>query len=211
MLIVLFYALGVGILFMVIFEIRKIKNVAELQKAKIAELEALATHDDLTGILNRRGCQEVLERQWSLLNRHSHEGNDFAVLLLDLCLFKKINDTYGHDVGDKVLRFFVKTVLEVLSRAGDTVARRGGDEFLAILQGCTLEEAGKIADKIHAALAGKPFAWNNVSFHVHVSIGIGASRNSGTRIVFPLPEILRNADIDMYRNKTEDHKVLGAR
>ena len=199
-----------------LYEFRKIKNelskVQEKDKEhtrKISELEALSTIDDLTGILNRRGCMEVLGRLWSILSRHKHEENDFTVILLDLCFFKMINDTYGHDVGDRVLRFFVSILQTTLPRKSDTIARLGGDEFLIILPGSTMEQAQKVEGMIHVAFMNTPFRLNGINLNIHVSAGIETARDPISGIVRPLPETLRLADIAMYQRKKEDHKILG--
>jgi diguanylate cyclase (GGDEF)-like protein len=114
-----------------------------------AELARLATTDDLTGIANRRRFREQLERELIAMNRHRLP---LSLLLFDVDSFKEINDTYGHQVGDVVLKTVASTLVGGL-RANDTVARIGGDEFAVILP-CTAEgDALRTGLKLQARIA----------------------------------------------------------
>lgn len=202
------FLIGAGICLLVLGKLRLLEGKALKQAHDIKKLQALSTHDDLTGILNRRGCMEVLERLCFVLNRHNHRENDFAVLLLDLCLFKQVNDNHGHNVGDNVLQFFVERVKATLPRRSDVIARLGGDEFVLILSEATVEQAKKVESMIYVALTNTPFEFNEIKLNIHVSVGIETARDPISGNVRPLQEILRLADIAMYQKKKEDHRVL---
>lgn len=114
-------------------------RINELER-KIEELERLSTHDPLTGILDRRGGREEIELIAAGLERGGEKSTrKFSVLLLDIDDFKAINDTYGHDIGDLV----IKNVAEFLkkeTRRSDVVARWGGEEFLVALQNADAQD-----------------------------------------------------------------------
>jgi diguanylate cyclase (GGDEF)-like protein len=110
-------------------------------------LAQLATHDPLTKLLNRNGLDEALQRHFGL-----RPPQDLVLCLLDLDHFKSINDTHGHAAGDAVLQG-VAAALLVQVRAGDLVARLGGEEFLVCIQGADLAQAQGMADRLRAAVA----------------------------------------------------------
>jgi diguanylate cyclase (GGDEF)-like protein/PAS domain S-box-containing protein len=116
------------------------------RKAMERELERMATHDDLTGLANRREILEQLER--ALERRRDRRGQaPLSVLILDLDHFKRINDGHGHAVGDRVLRQVVD-VVEGRRRSEDRLGRLGGEEFLLILDGADADEAYRAAERI---------------------------------------------------------------
>ena len=181
------------------------KHVAALEKAHEAAeaaqklAQSLARHDALTGLPNRRVFAEVLEAARLQADRG---GAQFAVLSLDLDRFKPVNDIYGHQAGDDVLRE-VATRIGAVVRAGDTVARLGGDEFALIMHCVNLDEepaaaAALLADRIIDAV-GRPISIGDRCVDVGASIGIAICPMDGTD-----PEtLLRAADMAMYRAKEE--------
>jgi len=138
----------------------------------LEQLRQLASHDPLTGILNRRAFLEAC--------RERHEQPpprkpDVSVMLLDIDHFKKINDTWGHAVGDKVLVVFARTVRECL-RGSDLLGRFGGEEFVALMSGCTASEAEAVAERVRVAVAGTiVHIEGGRSVTITVSIGIAAA------------------------------------
>jgi len=133
-----------------------------------ARLAHLASHDPLTGLLNRR----EFERRLSMtLADDQREPFNHAVLYLDLDQFKLVNDTCGHAAGDELLRQ-ITGLLRPLLREGDTLARLGGDEFGILLEHCSREPAIRIAEALRAAVANFPFVWKNRSFNGSVSVGL---------------------------------------
>jgi diguanylate cyclase (GGDEF)-like protein/PAS domain S-box-containing protein len=181
------------------------KHVAALEKAHEAAEAAqnlalsLARHDALTGLPNRRVFAEVLEAARLQAGRG---GVQFAVLSLDLDRFKPVNDIYGHQAGDDVLRE-VATRIGAVVRVGDTVARFGGDEFALIMHCVDSNEepgaaAALLADRIIDAV-GRPIGIGDRCVDVGASIGIAICPVDGTD-----PEtLLRAADMAMYRAKEE--------
>jgi diguanylate cyclase (GGDEF)-like protein/PAS domain S-box-containing protein len=155
----------------------------------------LATHDALTGLLNRNGIASSLS---DLFNHSSTKRlREMALLQIDLDYFKQVNDTHGHEAGDRVL-CHVARVLEDVVRRSDVVGRHGGDEFMAVLVGVeTPAKAQEIADSIIARIS-KPIDLGNGN-SAHVSASIGIAFPSGSR---DAPEaVLRRADAAMYEAK----------
>lgn len=156
-------------------------------------LEAAVT-DALTGLHNRRYMAGQLQ---SLISRANHGGESIAVLIIDLDHFKSVNDTFGHDVGDEVLReFAVRLATNV--RAVDLPCRLGGEEFVVVMPGTTLEDAQRIAERIRRDISIEPFRalGGREALDVTVSIGVAASVAGDT------PEtLLKRADQGVYEAK----------
>jgi diguanylate cyclase (GGDEF)-like protein/PAS domain S-box-containing protein len=156
-------------------------------------LVALATTDPLTGASNRRAGDLSLQDALIAWQRH---GTCFALLLLDCDHFKRVNDRWGHDVGDKVLAALVRICRENL-READTIIRWGGEEFLLCLRGAGRDVALSIAERLREAIACASVEHDSGSFQVTVSIGVtlvdAADRNTD--------EIVRRADQALYRAK----------
>jgi diguanylate cyclase (GGDEF)-like protein/PAS domain S-box-containing protein len=123
------------------------------QKKYQRELERLARTDSLTQLANRHVLQEALAREAA---RRSHDGRQLALILLDLDLFKQVNDAFGHPAGDAVL-IEVARRLERTVRAGEVLARVGGEEFAWLVPACDAEEAVAAADRARAEIASEPF------------------------------------------------------
>ena len=124
-----------------------------VQKRQQRELERLARTDSLTQLANRHVLQEALTREAA---RRSVDGQQLALVLLDLDLFKQVNDHFGHPAGDAVL-VEVARRLEDTVRAGEVLARVGGEEFAWLLPACDAEEAVAAADRARAAITSAPF------------------------------------------------------
>jgi diguanylate cyclase (GGDEF)-like protein/PAS domain S-box-containing protein len=168
------------------------REINELKRAEMT-LEHLATHDTLTGLPNR---YLMFDRLNQLLVRAARYGLSFAILIIDLDGFKRINDSRGHDVGDLVLRGVAERLTRNL-RAADTVARIGGDEFVVLLESLRAgPDATALADKIRSTV-GMPFALPGGDAAVTVSIGIGQYPDDGR----DAEELLKAADVAMYRAK----------
>jgi diguanylate cyclase (GGDEF)-like protein/PAS domain S-box-containing protein len=158
------------------------------------KLSHLAFHDPLTGLPNRALFVDRLEQALKRADRHSHS---VAVLFLDLDNFKVVNDSLGHQAGDRLLVTVAERLTGVL-RVQDTVARLGGDEFTVLLEDIRDEtEAADAADRLAAALR-TPVALGEREIFVTASIGVALSTTGRDQ-----PEdLLRNADLAMYRAKT---------
>jgi diguanylate cyclase (GGDEF)-like protein len=168
--------------------------VGELERGE-KTAQKFATHDSLTGLPNRVLLQQQLDQA---IGRRRRGGENFALLMLDLDRFKKINDTLGHQAGDELLRQVAQRLQSVV-RDTDTVARLGGDEF-AILQ-CNPKQNGdvrRLCRRITGTL-GAPYTLGEREAEIGVSIGaILASQNLALA-----SEYMRKADITMYRAKAE--------
>jgi len=153
----------------------------------------MALHDALTGLATRLLLQDRLDVALESARRH---GTGLAVLMVDLDRFKEINDTFGHQAGDEVLRVTAARVLQIVRKA-DTVARLGGDEFVVLLAELTDPQAAeRIAEKIVEALTVPiPFAGRAVPVTVSVGVCLAATEELDADV------LLRNADAALYHAK----------
>lgn len=175
-------------------KLRAERALLDLQSAN-ERLAWLAATDPLTGVANYR---EVVRRGERELERAAHEGLPMSVLILDLDRFKNVNDTYGHQAGDAVLKGFVGRVQSVL-RPGDTLGRVGGEEFVVLLPGASGDTARMVAERLRGAVHRTPFELPEGTLQVTVSIGVGEAGSDGRS----LEDCLRVADQRMYRAKQE--------
>lgn len=154
------------------------------------QMDQLAFYDQVTGLPNRRLFERELRHA---VARVAREAGGAALLLIDVDDFKKVNDSFGHEVGDKVLRMIGTRMASVL-RPTDVVARIGGDEFGAILHGLTdTENAAKVA-RLMIDAVGEPFPTEPTPTHVGLSIGVAMLPADGTDPAV----LLRSADMAMY-------------
>ncbi len=168
---------------------RELDRSAALQE----ELERLATIDYLTGTFNRRQFESLLKEEWSRSFRY---GSRFALFLIDIDHFKQVNDVYGHQAGDEVLRAVAEQLRESL-REDDRVARYGGEEFAVIALGATTTNARELGERLRHRIqtAALPGGVTGVT----ITIGIAASDS-------PKPaqthlELIAQADAALYRGK----------
>ena len=154
-----------------------------------AELEHLATHDPLTNAVTRRYMNEACDKELERCRRH---GRSMALLILDLDHFKQINDTYGHQTGDRVLVNFASSVSSLLRRP-DQLGRFGGEEFMVMLPDTSMEEAVLVAQRIHDLSSQSGPAPNCT-----VSIGVTTYRDANDTV----DTLLARADAAMYQAKT---------
>ena len=169
-------------------------DVSEL-RGLARQMSYQATHDALTGLVNRR----EFERRLDEATESGHRGEGQHVLCyLDLDRFKVVNDTSGHLAGDSMLREVAKVLRDAV-RDSDIVSRLGGDEFGMLLVGCPLDKARQIADDVCRAVGDYRFVWKDKIFNIGVSIGlVEISRESGT-----LEELLAAADSACYVAKKQ--------
>jgi diguanylate cyclase (GGDEF)-like protein len=159
-----------------------------------ALLQQLATVDPLTGLENRRSLMDFSEVQLKLAQRYK---SFFSILLIDLDYFKKINDTYGHLIGDEILKNIAKILKESL-RNVDHIGRFGGEEFIVILPNTTLKNAVLVAEKVRDAIANFVHNIEEQIIQATVSIGI-ASYNS---LDDDANQIIKRADQALYTAKS---------
>lgn len=170
------------------------RDVTDIRKQEYA-LKRKAETDSLTGLLNRDSFMDLFAER---LQVSAKNGNRVSVLMMDLDKFKLVNDTYGHDQGDLVLKAASDVLKDVL-RHEDVIARIGGDEFAAILPGVGAKEAVEIADRIIEAASRKIFQHEAAtSILLKLSIGICDNRTEDTA-----EDMLRCADKAMYQAKSK--------
>lgn len=165
-----------------------------LRKDYESKLKHFAYHDTLTGLPNRL----LLKERFEIAKEHFlKENNGLALIILDMDNFKPINDTYGHDIGDLVIKEFGRRIKECV-RDHDTVARLGGDEFVILLTGIQNEKnAIKIAERIINKME-QPWKINGEKLMVTTSIGIAMAPNSKN---FTKSSLMKNADLALYQAK----------
>lgn len=154
-----------------------------------------ASHDALTGLINRR---EFDNRLHEAVQAARHEGARHSLLYVDLDQFKLVNDTCGHPAGDRLIRD-ITGLLQTRVRASDTIARLGGDEFGVLLDSCSIEQASLIAESVRQAVRDYRFVWGSASLSVGASIGvveIGPETESAATV-------LSAADIACYAAKDQ--------
>ncbi|WP_375454645.1 diguanylate cyclase domain-containing protein [uncultured Methylobacterium sp.] len=179
-----------------------VASVRDITERKEAEhrIEHLARHDALTDLPNRTLLSERLVQAIALAKR---QGASFAVFCLDLDGFKTVNDTFGHQTGDALLRMVAARLKEVV-RAEDTVARIGGDEFVIIQTGAGQPETGSVLAKRLIQAMEPPFAIDGGLMSVRLSIGIALVPQHGV----DSDTIYRSADLALYRAKAEGRNTF---
>ena len=166
------------------------------QKRAESQIAYMARHDDLTSLANRA---VLLSKMQELLAQVRRQGDQFTLFMLDLDLFKTVNDLLGHPVGDELLKV-VAGRLRACMRQTDTVARLGGDEFaiLAKADGDQREAAIITANKLLSAVAA-PYDIDGHQLHIGTSIGVVLAPEHGTSV----DQLVKNADLALYRAKAE--------
>ncbi|MCU7835918.1 MAG: GGDEF domain-containing protein [gamma proteobacterium symbiont of Taylorina sp.] len=175
-----------------IFALRRLRE----SKILVAEITELAVRDSLTKLFNRRYFNRELEIE---VNKAQRSNNHFSVIMMDLDYFKAINDTYGHNVGDKVL-YQVSQLYTQSCRETDLVARWGGEEFIILCYSTQLEGAVELGNKILETVSNFNF---NVVEHITVSIGVTTfAKNDSAET------IIKRADKYLYIAKDEGRNIL---
>jgi len=171
-------------------------RILDLQEQIVTTREQLrvqATHDALTGLLNRRAILETLDKE---LARSAREGTQISVTMADLDHFKRVNDTYGHLAGDAVLREAAQRI-QASMRVYDSVGRYGGEEFLVVSPGCGLPEAAEQAERLRKRISQEAVQVNDCAIPVTMSLGVVAA----TTEVRQPADLLRLADGALYAAK----------
>jgi diguanylate cyclase (GGDEF)-like protein len=163
----------------------------------MAQLQEMASHDKLTGVLNRREFDHRLQEEWQ---RSTRFQRPLALVMLDLDHFKEINDTHGHQTGDDVLRH-VAGVVAAQVRPVDCLARYGGDEFALIMVETDRQGAFATATQLHALLAATPclLPAQQLAFRVEISAGVASWPEQADS----LPGLIAAADAALYAAKRQ--------
>jgi diguanylate cyclase (GGDEF)-like protein len=180
---------------------RQLEREAEQAREANARLEAMnrqladvALTDALTGLPNRRHLLERMRQDWALALR---QQRNFCVVFVDLDHFKRINDERGHDAGDIVLERTAR-VLRRAVRTEDTVGRFGGEEFVIMCPGCSVEDARIVAERVRSNLATEQFSMGGEEWHVTASFGVAAALAS---TALEWSDVVRTADEALYQAK----------
>lgn len=169
-------------------------KLADAEK-RLAELEELATKDDLTGLHNRRGFHEEFARELDRAVRGQSEGG--LIILIDLDNFKSINDTYGHAAGDAALKLFAKA-LQSEVRGMDVAGRLGGDEFALLFANASKKGTASRAQALAARLNNLSLVWQGEEIAVRASLGMKVYKAGDS-----IQRIFADADARMYRSKRQ--------
>lgn len=188
------------------------KRILDLQEELVTARESMrhaATHDSLTGLMNRAAVLDVLDRE---LERARREQKPVGVILADIDHFKNVNDTLGHLYGDEALREIARRLRSKM-RVYDAIGRYGGEEFLLVLPGCNLDNAFERGDKLREFVASNPVFSADVERTITVSMGVAVTSGSGH---VDVEELLGQADAGLYaakekgRNRIEHAENVGA-
>jgi diguanylate cyclase (GGDEF)-like protein len=163
------------------------------EKKMMEELQFRAAHDGLTGIWNRSAIVELMHREFEAAARI---GASTGVIMLDLDLFKDVNDTYGHLAGDVALKEAARRIQEAI-RSYDLVGRYGGEEFVIVLPRCDSEQLNVCAERIRSAIGETPFAVESTTIRITASLGLTVVNPA----IFTEHQALAAADAALYHAK----------
>lgn len=184
-----------------VLEASRLKARNEL--VELAEThEHAAKTDELTGLSNRRDMQNRLMAEFS---RYQRSGHHFSIALIDLDLFKTINDQFGHDAGDQVLRDF-SGLIKAIIRQNDVAARWGGEEFLLLLPDTSLLQALTLAERLRSKVASTRFQFRGTDLPVTLSAGVCSIVKAGS-----IDDLLKQVDIHLYNAKEAGRNRIAPR
>ena len=167
-------------------------NIGDLVR-QADQLEELASIDGMTGLNNRRHFLALARAEW---DRYQRYKRPLALIMLDIDLFKSVNDRYGHDVGDRVLKE-VADVFRTSKRASDIVGRVGGEEFALLLPETTLDNARAAGERMRKAVANRVVAVDGTIIPITISVGASAAQEGTSGIV----KLMKQADVALYEAK----------
>jgi len=173
-------------------EVGRLEAELDAMRCRLAEVEAIAERDPLTGVLNRRGFERELVRTLAYLSRYPASAR---LVYVDLDRFKPVNDVHGHAAGDALLAAVAETLTRQV-RASDSVARLGGDEFAVLLWNLADAAAVAKARSLEAAIAALVVPWQGASLSVGASAGV-TPLEAGERPA----DVVARADAAMYARK----------
>jgi two-component system cell cycle response regulator len=181
------------------------KRYNDLLRASVKQTIELAVTDPLTGLHNRR----YLDSQLTVMfNRSMARGRPLSVLITDIDRFKHVNDTYGHDAGDEVLKEFASRVRSTV-RGADLACRYGGEEFVVVMPDTSPEIAAGVAERLRAAVENTPFTLRSTGQELSVTASFGISSRISS-VVTP-GQLMKQADLALYEAKnTGRNRVVAA-
>jgi diguanylate cyclase len=172
--------------------IKQIEQESTALKVSAEKARSLALKDALTGIWNRQALNEIMEKEYTRWLRYQ---NPLSIIIWDVDFFKRVNDTYGHAAGDKVL----KTIAQIFNQAtrdADFIGRFGGEEFMGVFPETRLEEALKLANKIREKVANSKFHYENKPVPITASAGLATFRPNDS-----IDDVFKRADKALYKAK----------
>jgi diguanylate cyclase (GGDEF)-like protein len=181
---------------------RELITAVSVRAARSRQLSDALDRDSLTGLLKHSRIKEQVDAE---LSRAIRSGENLSVVMLDLDHFKRINDTYGHPAGDKVIKAIAHLLRQRL-RKTDAVGRYGGEEFVAVLPRCNREEAQALMEDIRHRFSDITFTVDHQSFNVTLSAGISSFRLGVERA----EQLLQEADAALYRAKSEGRNKIAS-
>jgi two-component system cell cycle response regulator len=185
-------------------QVRRRRYTDHLRDNVQHSIEAAIT-DGLTGLHNRRYMESHLQ---TLAEQAAMRSKPLALMILDIDYFKSINDTYGHDCGDDVLREFAMRIRKSI-RGIDLACRYGGEEFVIVMPETDMHVASMVAERLRRSIAGEPFSIDrgNKRIEVTISIGLATLEKKGE----PIADVLKRADVALYRAKHDGrNRVVAA-
>lgn len=188
-------------------ELKQARDLLEEKNKELTEaydkIEHLALTDMLTGIANRRNITNLMGKEAS---RSTRNGSNFSLIMCDIDFFKNVNDTYGHDTGDYVLKR-VAEIIQLSIRQQDIVARWGGEEFLIVLPETGMEPASSVAEKLRSTIESEKMEFGDHSFKVTMTFGVAIYEKE-----LGIEKSIKKADDALYEGKqTGRNKVVEAK
>ncbi len=197
------YILFFGALFVFFTSILFLKTTIDIKRIYHLEIENIT--DPLMGIYNRRHLTRILQEEFSKAERYKHP---FSILMIDIDYFKKINDTYGHNIGDIVLTN-LGTLIKKLIRETDCVARYGGEEIMLLCPVTDATHAVELAERVRLKIEDSiivPKDTNNGIPEVRITVSIGVAEY--TSDILSADDLVKRADMALYRAKNEGRNCI---
>ena len=168
-------AITIGLFLSLILWYYNYINITQKRRIEIQQkhLEQMAYYDSLTGLPNRRFLEELIKREFALMHRYDHET---VIVILDIDNFKNINDTYGHPVGDNILKQLAD-LLRNNARETDTVSRFGGEEFIILMPNISLEGGYAFAERLRKIILEESFVVGTLTLRITASFGVSSLRD----------------------------------
>ena len=170
------------------------RPIVKKVSAYASKLQKEANYDALSGLLNRRAFNSVAQQFFMASRRYK---SPLSIIMLDIDLFKRINDKHGHDAGDQAIQW-ISNMLTNTIRESDCIARFGGEEFIILLPNTETNGAVKTAEKIRSSIACRPFTVNGIEIPITISLGVSSADKDDTSI----EAAVKRADTALYESKS---------